>query len=78
LNEPLPFLNKDSGNDLCFVKDGTLCLMYVLPNAQATDAAVVDALANLKQGFVAESASRIRFGFMRLDRSAEPDFAKVL
>lgn len=52
--------------------------MYVLPNAQATDAAVVDALANLKSGFVAESASRIRFGFMRLDRSAEPEFAKIL
>lgn len=78
LNEPLPFLNKDSGNDLCFVKDGTLCLMYVLPNATATDAAVVDALAVLKQGFVAESASRIRFGFMRLDKSAEPEFANVL
>lgn len=37
LNEPLPFLNKDSGNDLCLIKDGTLCVMYVVPNAGASD-----------------------------------------
>jgi hypothetical protein len=37
LNEPLPFLNKDSGNDLCLIKDGTLCVMYVVPNAASSN-----------------------------------------
>ena len=78
LNEPLPFLNKDSGNDLCLVKDGTLCVMYVVPNAAASDQTVIDALQTVKVDFVANTESRIRFSFMRLDMSAEPELSKAL
>merc|ERR1712166_1513479 len=76
--KPLPFLNKDSGNDICLIKDGTLCVMCVVPNASASDEGVMAALQEVKTGFVAATESRIRFSFMRLDASAEPAMIKSL
>jgi len=30
LMEAIPFVSKDSGNDVCFMKDGNLCVIYVV------------------------------------------------
>jgi hypothetical protein len=52
--------------------------MYVVPNAAASDQTVIDALQTVKVDFVANTESRIRFSFMRLDMSAEPELTKAL
>lgn len=41
LAEPVPFLSKDSGNDICLKKDGVLCVIYVLPTQADSDRTVV-------------------------------------
>ena len=41
LSEPVPFLNKESGNDICLKKDGILCVIYAVPNAAASELAVM-------------------------------------
>lgn len=33
LNVKTPYLTKDSGNDVCLKKDGTLCVVYVVKEA---------------------------------------------
>lgn len=33
LTQSVPFLSKESGNDLCLKKDGVLCVVYVVPEA---------------------------------------------
>ena len=38
----------------------------------------MDALQAVKTDFVANTESRIRFSFMRLDMSAEPELTKAL
>lgn len=34
LNVAIPFLTKDSANDICLQKDGTLCVIYVSNDSQ--------------------------------------------
>ena len=31
LSEPIPFLSRESGNDICLKKDGLLCVIYTVP-----------------------------------------------
>ena len=33
LSEAVPFLSKDSANDICLKKDGILCVIYLVPTA---------------------------------------------
>jgi len=32
MNMAVPYMTKDSGNDICLLKDGTLCVIYVVPS----------------------------------------------
>jgi len=75
LNEAIPFISKESGNDVCFMKDGNLCVIYVLPCKHSADQKVIDELIKVKEDFVAASNSAIGFSFAKLDASSEPDFA---
>jgi len=68
-------MSKDSANDICLKKDGTLCVIYVVPEAAKSDQAVLDALAQVKENFTSKIERGITFSFIRLDASAEPDFA---
>ena len=77
LSEPVPFLSKDSANDICLKKDGVLCVIYAVPTASSSDPAVVTAMDNVKEAFTSKIERGITFNFMRLDVSQEPDFASV-
>lgn len=77
LSEPVPFLSKESANDICLKKDGVLCVIYVLPTASASDKAVVTAMDNVKEAFTSKIERGITFNFMRLDVSVEPEFASI-
>ena len=75
LSEPVPFLSKDSANDVCLKKDGVLCVIYVVPTAASSDQSVISAMSNVKDMFESKIERGITFNFMRLDVSQEPDFA---
>lgn len=77
LSESVPYLSKESGNDICLKKDGVLCVIYALPNAASSDPAVIQALENVNDAFTSKIERGITFNFMRLDVSAEDDFASV-
>lgn len=77
LSEPVPFLSKDSANDICLKKDGVLCVIYALPNAAASDPTVISAMNNVKDAFTSKIERGIVFNFMRLDVSAEPEFSSL-
>ncbi len=51
--------------------------MYVVPTAADSDASIVDTLEAVKEKFTSKIERGIVFNFMRLDVSAEPDFASV-
>ena len=75
LTQPIPFLSKDSGNELCLKKDGILCVIYLVKSAAESDPAVLDAFANVKEAFTSKIERGITFNFLRLDVTAEADFA---
>lgn len=77
LNQPIPYMSKDSANDICLKKDGTLCVIYVVPSAAESDEKVIDALNSVKEAFTSKIERGITFSFIRLDASAEPDFADM-
>lgn len=41
LSQPIPYLSKESGNDICLKKDGILCVIYVLKSAADSDEEIV-------------------------------------
>lgn len=47
LSEPVPFLSKESGNDICLKKDGVLCVIYTVPEASQSDRNIIQALENV-------------------------------
>lgn len=77
LSTPVPYLSKDSANDICLKKDGTLCVIYVVEDQSKSDPKMVDGLQKLKDQFTSKIERGIAFNFMRLDFSAETEFAKV-
>jgi len=74
LNTPVPFLSKDSGNDICLKKDGTLCVVYIVKEASQSDSAVVASMQTLKEAFSSKIERGITFSFVRLDATAESEF----
>lgn len=77
LSTPVPYLSKDSANDICLKKDGTLCVIYVVADQSKSDPKFVQGLQGLKEQFTSKIERGIAFNFMRLDYSAEPEFAQV-
>ena len=75
LSEAVPYLSKDSANDICLKKDGVLCVIYVVPEASQSDLQVLQALDHVKVNFTTERG--ITFNYMRLDTSVETEFASV-
>jgi len=75
LNEAIPFISKDSGNDVCFMKDGNLCVIYVVSSKDFVDKKVIDQLTKVKDDFVSTVSSAIGFTFAKIDASAEKVFA---
>ena len=77
LSEPVPFLSKDSANDVCLKKDGVLCVIYLVPQASQSDEKVIMDMNYIKDIFTSKIERGITFNFMRLDISMEPNFASL-
>ena len=75
LSEKVPFLSKESANDICLKKDGILCVIYLVPNASQSDEAVIRDMDYIQDLYTSKIERGITFNFMRLDVSAEPAFA---
>ena len=77
LSEPVPFLSKDSANDLCLKKDGVLCVIYAVPNKKDFSHDVIMSMNNVQDAFTSKIERGITFMFMRLDMEAEPEFGSI-
>lgn len=77
LSEPVPYISKDSVNDICLKRDGVLCVIYVVPQASASDDGIIKAMGNVNEAFTRKIERGITFNFMRLDVSQEPNFAST-
>ena len=71
----MPFLSKDSANDICLKKDGALCVIYVLKTADASDDNIIKGFNAVQERFTSKLERGITFSYMRLDVTAESDFA---
>jgi len=74
----MPYLSKESANDICLKKDGILCVMYVLKSAAESNEKVVEAFKNIQDRFTSKLERGITFSYMRLDTTAEAGFAGAL
>lgn len=74
----MPYLSKESANDICLKKDGILCVMYVLKDKSASDDKVLEAFKNIQDRFTSKLERGITFSYMRLDTTAEAGFAGAL
>lgn len=70
-------MTKDSGNDICLKKDGTLCVIMVVKDKASLDESKFDVLSNLNQQFDSKISRGISFLFSWLDASVEPEFAAL-
>lgn len=77
LSQPIPFLSKDSADEICLMKDGVLCVIYLVPSAAESDKKVLDTFQVVKDAFTSKIERGITFNFIRLDVSTESDFAAV-
>jgi len=78
LSQPMPYLSKESANDICLKKDGILCVMYVVKDKSASDDKVLEAFKNIQDRFTSKLERGITFSYVRLDMTAEADFAGAL
>ena len=46
MSMPVPFISKESGNDICLKKDG-LCVIYVMKSAADSDPKIVETMQTL-------------------------------
>lgn len=70
-------MSKDSANDICLKKDGTLCVIYAVADKSKSDQALVDSIDQLREQFTSKIERGITFSFMRLDATAEPAFFEL-
>ena len=78
LSQQMPFLSKESANDICLKKDGILCVMYVVKDKANSDDKVLEAFKNIQDRFTSKLERGITFSYMRLDTTAEATFAGAL
>jgi len=70
-------MTKDSGNDLCLKKDGTLCAILVVKNRAALEDSTLDVLNQVGQGFTSKISRGISFNFSWLDAEVDKEFASI-
>lgn len=70
-------MTKDSGNDLCLKKDGTLCVILVVKNKAALDEKKLDVMYSVGQDFTSKISRGIQFNFSWLDSEADKEFAEM-
>ena len=70
----MPFLSKDSANDICLKKDGVLCVIYAMKNAADSDDKILENFRAVQERFTSKLERGITFSYMRLALTAEAEF----
>lgn len=68
---PVPEMTKDSANDICLKKDGSLCVMLLVKDRASLDQSTLDMLDKVSQSFTSKISRGISFIFSWLDVSKE-------
>jgi hypothetical protein len=70
-------MTKDSANDICLKKDGSLCVMLLVKDRASLDQATLAMLDKVSQSFTSKISRGISFIFSWIDVSKESDFAGI-
>jgi len=74
---PVPEMTKDSANDICLKKGGSLCVVLLVKDKASLDEALLEKLDVVAQEFTSKISRGITFIFSWLDASEEKEFASV-
>jgi hypothetical protein len=77
LTVSVPQITKDSGNDVCLKKDGTLCVVFIAKESSQADQSILDTLNSVSQGFASKISRGISFSVSWVDASREPEFVST-
>lgn len=70
-------MTKDSSNDICLKKDGSLCVILLVKDRNSVDQKLLDELDAVSQKFTSKISRGITFIFSWLSAADEPNFAQV-
>ena len=70
-------MTKDSANDICLKKDGSLCVILLVKDKASLEEKTLDLLDKVSQGFTSKIDRGVEFIFSYLDVSKEPEFAAI-
>lgn len=73
----VPEMTKDSGNDICLKKDGTLCVILLVKDRASVSQKTLDEMDNASQKVTSKISRGIQFIHSWLSAADEPEFAKV-
>jgi len=73
----VPQMTQDSANDICLKKDGSLCVVLVVPNKAALNENTISEMNKVGQAYESKISRGINFIFSWLDASEEPEFANT-
>ena len=74
---PVPELTKDSANDICLKKDGSLCVIMLVKEKATLEEPKLDLLDSVSQSFTSKISRGVQFIFSWLDVSKETAFADI-
>lgn len=74
---PVPEMTKDSANDICLKKGGSLCVVLLVKDKASLDESLLERLDTVSQTFTSKISRGITFIFSWLNTSAESEFASV-
>ena len=77
LTVPVAEMTKESGNDICLKKDGSLCVIIMVKDKSQISQQQLDLLNSVWQGFASKISRGITFYFSWLNASANKDFFSV-
>ena len=70
-------MTKDSANDICLKKDGSLCVILLAKDRASVDRSMLERLDSISQSFTSKISRGITFIFSWLDTSVEKEFGAV-
>lgn len=70
-------MTKDSGNDICLKKDGSLCIILLTKDRSSVDKNMLDQMDNVSQTFTSKISRGINFIFSWLSVADESEFGAV-
>lgn len=74
---PVPEMTKDSANDICLKKGGSLCVVLLVKDKASLDESLLEKLDAVSQSFTSKISRGITFIFSWLNASTESEFASV-